>query len=152
MKGLVQRVSEASVDVDGREISRIGAGILLLLGVEQGDGQSEARELCRKILTYRIFPDEAGRMNRSVLDTGGALLVVPQFTLVADTTSGTRPGFSRAAGPDVARDIYAAFLNLARTDMSAKRVQEGCFGADMKVSLINDGPVTFMLSTRERRR
>jgi D-tyrosyl-tRNA(Tyr) deacylase len=108
MKGLVQRVSEASVDVDGREISRIGAGILLLLGVEQGDGQSEARELCRKILTYRIFPDEAGRMNRSVLDTGGALLVVPQFTLVADTSSGTRPGFSRAAGPDVARDIYTA--------------------------------------------
>lgn len=152
MKGLVQRVSEASVDVDGREISRIGAGILLLLGVEQGDGQSEARELCRKILTYRIFPDEAGRMNRSVLDTGGALLVVPQFTLVADTSSGTRPGFSRAAGPDVARDIYVAFLNLARADMSAKRVQEGCFGADMKVSLINDGPVTFMLSTRERRR
>lgn len=152
MKGLVQRVSEASVEVDGREISRIGAGILLLLGVEQGDGQSEVKELCRKILTYRIFSDEAGRMNRSVLDTEGALLVVPQFTLAADTSSGTRPSFSRAAGPDVALDLYGAFLNLARNDMSAERVQEGCFGADMKVSLINDGPVTFMLSTRERHR
>jgi D-tyrosyl-tRNA(Tyr) deacylase len=152
MKGLVQRVSEASVEVDGREISRIGAGILLLLGVEQGDGQNEAKELCRKILSYRIFSDEAGRMNRSVLDTEGALLVVPQFTLAADTSSGTRPSFSRAAGPDVALDLYGAFLNLARNDMSAERVQEGCFGADMKVRLINDGPVTFMLSTRERHR
>lgn len=99
MKGLVQRVSKASVDVDGREISRIGAGILLFLGVERGDGQNEAKELCRRVLSYRIFPDEMGRMNLSVLDTGGALLVVPQFTLAADTSSGTRPGFSMAATP-----------------------------------------------------
>ncbi|PCM42820.1 D-aminoacyl-tRNA deacylase [Marinobacter sp. ANT_B65] len=150
MKGLVQRVSEASVEVGGREISRIGAGILLLLGVEQGDGDKEAKDLCRKVLTYRIFPDDTGRMNRSVLDTDGALLVVPQFTLAADTSSGTRPGFSRAAGPDFAIDRYAAFLQFARADMGADRVAEGCFGADMKVSLINDGPVTFMLSTRDR--
>jgi len=150
MKGLVQRVSEANVEVDGREISRIGAGILLLLGVEQGDGQNEAKELCRKILSYRIFSDEAGRMNRSVLDTGGALLVVPQFTLAADTASGTRPGFSRAASPEIAKKIYADFLGLARTEMGAERVGEGCFGADMKVGLINDGPVTFMLSVSER--
>lgn len=147
MKGLVQRVSEASVEVDGREISRIGAGILVLLGVEQGDGQSEAKELCRKILTYRIFCDETGRINRSLLNTGGALLVVPQFTLVADTSSGTRPGFSRAGRPEVAKKIYAEFLGFARTEMGAGNVKEGCFGADMRVSLINDGPVTFMLST-----
>ena len=151
MKGLVQRVSEASVEVDGREISRIGAGILLLLGVAQGDGQNEAKELCRKIITYRIFPDEAGRMNRSVLDAGYALLVVPQFTLVADTSSGTRPGFSRAGSPENAKKLYTEFLTLARAEMGADRVMEGCFGADMKVRLINDGPVTFMLSTPERR-
>ncbi|WP_100641204.1 D-aminoacyl-tRNA deacylase [Marinobacter salexigens] len=148
MKGLVQRVSKASVDVEGREISRIGSGILLLLGVEQGDGQTEAKELCRKILTYRIFPDDAGRMNLSLLDTGGALLVVPQFTLAADTSSGTRPGFSRAAAPDVAKKLYAHFLDLARISMGTERVKEGSFGADMKVSLVNDGPVTFMLSAR----
>ncbi|RBW48110.1 D-aminoacyl-tRNA deacylase [Marinobacter sp. F3R11] len=152
MKGLVQRVSEASVEVEGREIARIGAGILLLLGVEQGDEQREAKELCRKILTYRIFPDDAGRMNRSVLDVGGALLVVPQFTLAADTSSGTRPGFSVAAGPDIAKKLYEVFLQCARADMSPERVGAGCFGADMKVSLINDGPVTFMLSTRGAQR
>jgi len=152
MKGLVQRVSEASVEVDEREVSRIGSGILLLLGVEQGDGQGEAKELCRKILNYRIFSDEAGRMNLSVLDAGHALLVVPQFTLVADTSSGTRPGFSRAGHPEVAKKLYAEFLGLARSEMGAERVMEGRFGADMKVSLINDGPVTFMLSTSERRR
>lgn len=150
MKALVQRVSEASVEVDGREISRIRAGILLLLGVERGDGQNEAKELCRKILTYRIFPDEAGRMNLSVLDTGGALLVVPQFTLAADTSSGTRPGFSRAASPEIAKKLYADLLGIARTEMGVERVGEGRFGADMKVSLINDGPVTFMLSASER--
>ncbi len=146
MKGLVQRVSKASVEIDGREVSRIDAGILLFLGVEQGDGQSEAAELSRKVLTYRIFPDETRRMNRSLLDTGGALLVVPQFTLAADTTSGTRPGFSRAAAPEAAKNLYTQFLDLARISAGVEKVKEGCFGADMKVSLINDGPVTFMLS------
>ncbi|MDO6443865.1 MULTISPECIES: D-aminoacyl-tRNA deacylase [unclassified Marinobacter] len=150
MKGLVQRVSEASVEVDDREVSRIGAGILLLLGVENGDGLDEAKELCRRVLTYRIFPDEAGRMNRSVLDTGGALLVVPQFTLAADTSSGTRPGFSLAAGPDIASEMCAGFIAFSRAEMGAERVKAGLFGADMKVSLINDGPATFLLSTRKR--
>ncbi|MGO2133839.1 MAG: D-aminoacyl-tRNA deacylase [Marinobacter sp.] len=148
MKGLVQRVSKASVDVDGREISRIGAGILLFLGVERGDGQNEAKELCRRVLSYRIFPDESGRMNLSVLDTGGALLVVPQFTLAADTSSGTRPGFSRAATPEIAKTLYTDFLDLARLSVGVERVKEGQFGADMKVNLLNDGPVTFLLSTR----
>lgn len=148
MKGLVQRVSKASVDVDGREISRIGAGILLFLGVERGDGQNEAKELCRRVLSYRIFPDEMGRMNLSVLDTGGALLVVPQFTLAADTSSGTRPGFSMAATPEIAKTLYTDFLDLARVSVGVERVKEGQFGADMKVNLLNDGPVTFLLSTR----
>lgn len=147
MKGLIQRVSEASVDVDDREISRIGAGILLFLGVEQGDRLSEAKVLCRKVLTYRIFPDETGRMNRSVLDIGGDVLVVPQFTLAADTSSGTRPGFSTAAAPEIAQTRYAEFLDMARTEMGENRVKEGRFGANMKVSLLNDGPVTFMLAT-----
>ncbi|WP_298453332.1 D-aminoacyl-tRNA deacylase [uncultured Marinobacter sp.] len=148
MKGLVQRVLNASVEVDGREISRVDTGILVLLGVERGDGQNETKQLLRKILTYRIFPDEAGRMNLSLLDAGGALLVVPQFTLAADTSSGTRPGFSCAAAPDLAEIQYASFLDLARAELGAARVREGLFGADMKVSLVNDGPVTFMLSTR----
>lgn len=148
MKGLVQRVLKASVEVDGSEVSRIDAGVLLLLGVERGDGQNEAKELCRKILNYRVFPDEAGRMNLSLLDTGGGLLVVPQFTLAADTSSGTRPGFSKAAPPDLAKSLYGSFLDVARTRLSEERVKQGCFGADMKVSLVNDGPVTFMLATR----
>ena len=146
MKGLIQRVSEASVNVDGREISRIGTGILLFLGVEQGDSQHEAKELCRKILTYRIFPDEAGRMNLSVRDTGGALLIVPQFTLAADTGSGTRPGFSSAAAPDHARELVAAFVQKAESELGSARVGQGEFGAHMKVALVNDGPVTFLLS------
>lgn len=140
-------MSKASVDVDGREISRIGAGILLFLGVERGDGQNEAKELCRRVLSYRIFSDEMGRMNLSVLDTGGALLVVPQFTLAADTSSGTRPGFSRAATPEIAKTLYTDFLDLARLSVGVERVKEGQFGADMKVNLLNDGPVTFLLST-----
>src|SRR5690554_3249187 len=149
MKGLIQRVSEASVNVDGREISRIGTGILLFLGVEQGDSQHEAKELCRKILTYRIFPDEAGRMNLSVRDTGGALLIVPQFTLAADTSSGTRPGFSTAAAPEAAKNLYSHFLDIARISLGEEHVKEGSFGADMQVNLVNDGPVTFLLSTRK---
>lgn len=148
MKGLVQRVSKASVTVSGREVSRIDTGILLLLGVEKEDEIKEARELCQKILTFRIFPDEVGRMNLSLLDTGGALLVVPQFTLAADTSSGTRPGFSRAAAPDVAEHLYSGFLELASEGLGRDKVKEGRFGADMDVSLVNDGPVTFMLSTR----
>jgi D-tyrosyl-tRNA(Tyr) deacylase len=148
MKGLVQRVVEAGVEVGGHKVSSIGTGVLLLLGVERGDGQNEAQDLCRKVLAYRIFPDESGRMNRSLLDIGGALLVVPQFTLAADTSSGTRPGFSHAASPDLAESLYGSFLDFARTSLGSERVKEGCFGADMKVNLVNDGPVTFMLSTR----
>jgi D-tyrosyl-tRNA(Tyr) deacylase len=145
MKGLIQRVSEASVTVDGQSVGAIGRGILLLLGVERDDRAAGARELCRKILNYRMFPDERGRMNRSLQDIGGDLLIVPQFTLAADTRSGTRPGFSLAAKPDIANHLYRQFVCEAKERLGVERVSEGRFGADMKVQLINDGPVTFML-------
>jgi len=145
MKGLIQRVSEASVEVGGRQVGAIDRGILLLLGVERGDGERQARELCQKILSFRIFPDAQGRMNRSLADENGALLVVPQFTLAADTRSGTRPGFSHAAEPGLAENLYRQFLQEARRNLGAERVAEGQFGADMKVRLTNDGPVTFLL-------
>lgn len=145
MKGLIQRVTQASVAVDGQQISAIGPGLLLLLGVERNDTVKEAKDLCRKILSYRVFPDEQGRMNVNVQDSGGSLLVVPQFTLAADTSSGTRPGFSLAAAPDTANTLYQEFVAQAKTELGDSRVGEGEFGADMKVSLLNDGPVTFML-------
>ncbi len=151
MKGLIQRVSEASVTVDGEQIASIGTGLLVLLGVEKGDLESAARELCRKILTYRVFPDDAGRMNRSLADIGGSLLIVPQFTLAADTSSGTRPGFSTAAGPDVANRLYRLFVAEASSGLGPEKVGEGEFGADMKVGLVNDGPVTFLLEVGQRR-
>ncbi|ERP89975.1 D-tyrosyl-tRNA(Tyr) deacylase [Marinobacter sp. ES-1] len=150
MKGLIQRVSEASVTVDGEKISAIGPGLLLLLGVERDDTQNEARDLCRKILSYRVFPDEQGRMNVNVQDSGGSLLIVPQFTLAADTGSGTRPGFSLAAEPEVANSMYQYFVAQARGELGESRVGEGQFGADMKVALVNDGPVTFMLETGKK--
>ena len=147
MKGLIQRVSQASVAVDDQQISAIGQGLLLLLGVEKNDTATEAQELCRKILSYRVFPDEQGRMNVNVQNAGGSLLVVPQFTLAADTSSGTRPGFSTAAAPELANRLYEEFVQLAKSQLGSERVGEGKFGADMKVSLVNDGPVTFMLQT-----
>ncbi|WP_417568388.1 D-aminoacyl-tRNA deacylase [Marinobacter sp.] len=151
MKGLIQRVSEASVTVDGEQVASIGTGLLLLLGIEKEDGEREARELFRKVLTYRVFPDEAGRMNRSLADIGGSLLIVPQFTLAADTSSGTRPGFSLAAGPDEANQLYRLFVAEARSRLDPEKVGEGAFGADMKVGLVNDGPVTFLLEVVQRR-
>ncbi|AXS84370.1 MULTISPECIES: D-aminoacyl-tRNA deacylase [Marinobacter] len=147
MKGLIQRVSKASVAVDGEQIASIETGLLLLLGVVKGDGEREARKLCRKILTYRVFPDAAGRMNRSLFDVGGSLLVVPQFTLAADTSSGTRPGFSLAAGPEEANALYRLFVAEAVSALGPENVGEGKFGADMKVGLVNDGPVTFLLES-----
>ncbi|MDP4549106.1 MAG: D-aminoacyl-tRNA deacylase [Marinobacter sp.] len=152
MKGLIQRVSEANVAVGGRQIASIGNGLLLLLGVERDDTAVQAKALCRKILSYRVFPDEQGRMNVSVQDSGGALLIVPQFTLAADTSSGTRPGFSLAASPDVANRLYEEFIIQAKRLLGSERVQTGEFGADMKVGLVNDGPVTFLLDTGQSER
>ncbi|KMQ73551.1 D-aminoacyl-tRNA deacylase [Marinobacter subterrani] len=150
MKGLIQRVSEASVTVQGERIAAIGSGLLLLLGVENGDSEAEAKELCRKILTYRVFPDEAGRMNRSLESIGGELLVVPQFTLTADTSSGTRPGFSHAAKPEEANHLIGLFVAQARAGLGDEKVGEGRFGTHMRVGLVNDGPVTFLLEVRQR--
>ena len=145
MKGLIQRVSSATVTVDNQRVAGIQEGLLLLLGVERGDGIKEVQGLAKKVLNYRVFPDDQGRMNRSLQDTGGSLLVVPQFTLAADTGSGTRPGFSSAAAPEMAETLFLDFLTAAQVLLERGRVEKGRFGADMKVSLVNDGPVTFML-------
>lgn len=143
MIGLIQRVRSARVEVGAECVGEIGVGILCLLGVERGDAESQADRLLQRILAYRIFPDEAGRMNRSLSDIGGGLLLVSQFTLAADTRQGNRPGFSTAAAPDEAERLYRHVLDKARG--SGLPVASGRFGADMQVSLINDGPVTFNL-------
>jgi len=147
MKGLIQRVSSASVSVNGARISQIEQGLLLFLGVEKTDSSESVRRLCQRVVSYRIFSDEAGRMNLSVLDAGGSLMVVPQFTLAADTRSGNRPGFSAAAAPEEARSLYLQFINQAQAMLGEARVAAGQFGTDMQVALVNDGPVTFMLET-----
>jgi len=143
MIALIQRVTEAGVSVEGRSIGAIGAGLLALVGVQRGDGPAQAARLLQRVLDYRVFPDEAGRMNRSLRETGGGLLLVPQFTLAADTGSGNRPGFSTAAEPAAARALFAHFLAEARS--AHPHVEAGEFGAHMAVRLVNDGPVTFWL-------
>ena len=145
MKGLIQRVSQASVCVNGSVVGQIERGLLLFIGVEKKDDAPSALKLCRRVVRYRVFPDEAGRMNMSLLDSGGSLLIVPQFTLSADTRSGNRPSFSSAGVPAEANDLFKVFVTEAEALLSAERVAVGKFGADMKVSLINDGPVTFLL-------
>jgi D-tyrosyl-tRNA(Tyr) deacylase len=143
--GLIQRVSSASVLVEGETVAGIGTGILLLLGVRRGDDEADADRLLDRVLGYRIFPDADDRMNRSLRDVGGELLVVPQFTLVADTRKGTRPGFSTGAEPAEGERLYGYFL--ARARVLHPGVAAGRFGAHMQVSLVNDGPVTFWLET-----
>lgn len=143
MRALIQRVTEASVTVDGTRIGEIGPGLLILVCAMQGDGPDQSAKLAAKLSKLRIFADDAGRMNRSLLDTGGAALVVSQFTLAADTSRGNRPGFSTAAPPAEGEALYEAF----KTDLRALGipVQSGQFGADMAVALINDGPVTIWM-------
>lgn len=143
MIGLIQRVSEAKVVVDGSVTGEIGSGLLLLLGVEKHDSQAELEKLLNKTLNYRVFGDDKGHMNLSLLDVSGDLLVVSQFTLAADTKKGLRPSFSSAASPELAESLYEDFLKAAAVQV---KVQSGVFGADMKVSLVNDGPVTFRLT------
>lgn len=143
MIGLLQRVSEAAVRVDGQTVGAIGPGLMVLLCAEKGDTEREADLLLTKLLGYRVFSDEAGKMNRSVTDIGGGLLLVPQFTLAADTKSGTRPSFTPAAAPEDGRRLFDHAVRQARERHGI--VETGVFGADMKVSLINDGPVTFWL-------
>jgi D-tyrosyl-tRNA(Tyr) deacylase len=143
MIALLQRVSEATVIVNGNIVGSISNGILALIGVERGDTEKQAERLLQRLLAYRIFPDDAGRMNLDLGQSGGRLLLVPQFTLAADTNSGNRPSFAPAAPPSEGGRLFNYLAAVA--DRELKDVQTGIFGADMKVHLVNDGPVTFWL-------
>lgn len=147
MKILLQRVAHASVSVDAVRASRIGPGLLVFVGLERNDNSDIAATLLQRLLNYRIFADDAGRMNLSVVDAGGDILLVSQFTLAADTTRGRRPGFSRAMAPAEAESLYVFCLDYLASHHSLGHVAGGVFGADMQVSLQNDGPVTFLLSS-----
>lgn len=145
MIGLLQRVSSARVSVQGEVIGAIGRGILVLVGVQRGDTEARAERLLERLLGYRVFPDEQGRMNLSLRDIKGGLLLVPQFTLAADTRKGTRASFTPAAPPEEGRRLFDHLVQQAR--LAYPDVATGRFGADMQVELINDGPVTFWLET-----
>jgi D-tyrosyl-tRNA(Tyr) deacylase len=149
MIGLLQRVSHAAVTVAGEPVGAIERGLLVLVGVEKGDSEAEADRLLERLLGYRVFPDEADKMNLSLADIGGGLLLVPQFTLPADTRKGTRPSFTPAAAPDEGERLFTYMLEAARRCHPG--VASGRFGADMQVSLVNDGPVTFWLQVAPRR-
>ncbi len=145
MIALLQRVSKASVSVDGSVIARIDSGLLVFVGVQKGDREKQALRLCERILGYRVFEDNRGRMNLSLSDTGGGLLLVPQFTLAADTERGMRASFTSAAAPDVASELFDLVASsAAKTHV---KVMCGEFGADMQVALVNEGPVTFWLKS-----
>jgi D-tyrosyl-tRNA(Tyr) deacylase len=148
MIALLQRVSHARVEFERASIGEIGAGLLVLVCAARGDTESEADALLRKLLAYRVFADDAGKMNRSVTDVAGGVLLVPQFTLAADTRSGTRPSFTPAAAPEDGRRLFDYFVRQARTRLA--QVETGQFGAHMQVSLTNDGPVTFWLECKAK--
>ena len=145
MIGLLQRVSQAAVRVDGATIGEIGTGLLVLVAVHRDDQERDVVRLAERILSYRVFPDEAGRMNRSLLDEDYGLLLVPQFTLAADTRKGTRASFTRAAAPEVGEAYFERLVQACRGGLST--VETGRFGAHMEVKLVNDGPVTFWLES-----
>lgn len=147
MRAVLQRVSQARVEVDGQTVGAIGRGLLVLLGVEQGDKAQDAELLAKKNAELRLFEDDAGKMNLSVEDIGGEVLVVSQFTLAADCRKGRRPGFSRAAPPDIAEGLYEHYVALLR--QRGLTVATGQFQAMMQVSLTNDGPVTFLLDSKK---
>lgn len=148
MRAVIQRVEQASVSVEGEIRGQIGAGFLVLIGVEEGDGDADFRYIAEKVPTLRVFEDEQGKMNRSLLDVGGELLAVSQFTLLGDARGGRRPSFITAARPETADPMYERLV----ADWRARgiRVETGVFGAHMKVSLVNDGPVTILLDSRRR--
>jgi D-tyrosyl-tRNA(Tyr) deacylase len=141
--GLLQRVSRADVTIDGRKVAEIGLGLLVLVCVERDDTPREAKRLAERLVQYRVFADEDGRFNRDVRETGGSILLIPQFTLAADTRKGNRPGFSRAAVPEVGKPLFEELA--AETKALGVETQTGRFGADMSVSLVNEGPATFWL-------
>lgn len=147
MKALLQRVTSASVSIDGIIRGKCSAGLLVLLGVRNGDSEQDARKLANKTARLRIFPDQEGRMNRSLLDIGGEALVISQFTLYAGTRKGNRPDFVRAAEPELAERLYSLYVDALSSETGRDRVASGVFGAHMVVELINDGPVTIELCT-----
>lgn len=149
MRAVIQRVSEASVKIDGVVNGQIGNGLLILLGIEAADNAEDIGWLSAKIAALRIFNDEQGVMNRSVVETGGGVLVISQFTLFASTRKGNRPSYIRAARPEIAIPLYESFIS-AISAATGKPVETGIFGADMKVSLLNDGPVTILIDTKEK--
>ncbi|MFT3870617.1 MAG: D-aminoacyl-tRNA deacylase [Nibricoccus sp.] len=149
MRAIIQRVSTASVTIDGQVHSQIGSGLLVLLGVAQGDTTEDGEWLAQKIAKLRIFPDEAGQMNRSVADIGGGILIVSQFTLFASTRKGTRPSFNAAAAPDLAENLYNVFVGQS-TAALGRPVATGRFAATMQIALVNDGPVTLIIDTKIR--
>ena len=145
MIALLQRVQHASVAIDGDDVGRIGRGLLVLVAVHRDDKEADITRLAERVLGYRVFPDDQGRMNLSIADIEGELLLVPQFTLTADTRKGTRASFTKGAPPDVASRYFDQLVETCRSRM--KTVETGQFGADMQVSLLNDGPVTFWLES-----
>lgn len=148
MKAVIQRVSCSSVVIDGKEVGKTDKGLMILLGVEQGDTKADADKLIKKIPVLRIFEDKNGKMNLSCLDISGEILVVSQFTLCADCSHGRRPSFIASAPPDIANELYVYFIDELRK-AGVKKVDTGEFGADMKVSLLNDGPVTIILESKD---
>ncbi|MBI3356580.1 MAG: D-tyrosyl-tRNA(Tyr) deacylase [Nitrospirae bacterium] len=149
MKAILQRVTNASVEVDGTIVGKIEGGLLILLGVAKGDDESDGRYLVEKIRTLRIFSDDQGKMNRSLMDVGGSVLLVSQFTLLGRTANGRRPSFDEAASPDEAKRLYEQVATDLRKQGTV--VETGVFAAHMQVALLNDGPVTFLLDSRESR-
>ena len=147
MKAWIQRVLEASVEIDGERVSEIGQGYLVLLGVTHSDTEKAADEMAERICNLRIFEDDSGKTNRSIVDVGGSVIVVSQFTLYADTSHGRRPGFSNAARPELAEPLYERVVSNLRVRLGAERVGTGRFGAEMKVRLLNDGPFSVELLT-----
>ncbi|MBD0368722.1 MAG: D-tyrosyl-tRNA(Tyr) deacylase [Flavisolibacter sp.] len=149
MRVVIQRVSKASVTVEGTITGRIGTGLLVLLGIEDADGEEDCKWLSNKIVNLRIFNDEEGVMNRSVIDIGGDLLLISQFTLHASTKKGNRPSYIKASKPEVAIPLYGKMIKQLEEDLG-KKIQTGLFGADMKVELLNDGPVTIFIDTKNK--
>ena len=149
MRAVIQRVSEASVTIAGEVVGRIGAGLLVLVGVEAGDTAGDAEWLAAKVVQMRMCADDDGKMNRSVTETGGDLLVISQFTLIASTARGNRPSFIQAARPEEAVPLYERFLGAVEA-LAGRRPERGVFAADMRVALVNDGPVTIVIDSRRR--
>ncbi len=149
MRVVIQRVSEAAVTIDNIKVAQIAKGLMILLGIEESDNQSDINWLIKKIVNLRIFDDNAGVMNLPILDAGGEILLVSQFTLYAQTSKGNRPSYIRAAKPDISIPLYNEFIDLLSVAMGT-RIKTGQFGADMKVALINDGPVTIIIDTKNK--